>query len=544
MSTNYNFDFICFDTEDNSKELMQAGKSGFDKQITQIAAISAEGKKYYNKGDVAAFKTWVARQPEKYIYALNVQYDLGALFADELDKVDVVMVGGRTIRVNWGKKVFVDVFNIWPMSVKKLGEAFGIKKIETTNMAEDKEYVFRDVEIIREAMLFAWRLCDSFGLDHLPATLGGFCVKLWKHWGGVNCHDSSAISKEGYYGGRVELFKTVNDSPSVAWTDINSLYPFVMQNKFPDVLEDCGTKLKDYGMATVTISQPKDAIVTLPYRNAAGRILYPWGKFKGTWTIAELLYAESKGARIDKVWQVMGTDSYIIPYSTFVNRLYNMRLESKSEAERLFFKLLMNNLYGRLGTSGTIGRSVWQNERNKFDGVPYGEKVLVNYNLPLSDETNWCHAAYVTSYGRMDLNRYMHIIGAESLIYTDTDSTIFDCPSKVLPFATGDKLGDMKIENGGKFLAGVETFAPKMYRADNLFKAKGVPRHLAEAFIKKGHAEFDLPFKMREAIRYYDRGNKRKLAVWRQVQKFRREGYDRKKLIGNRFFPCKVHAID
>jgi hypothetical protein len=541
MSTNNAFNFICFDTEDNSKELMQSGQSGFDKQITQIAAMTAEGKKYYNKGDVAAFKQWVARQPEKYIYALNVQYDLGALFADELDKVDVVMVGGRTIRVNWGKKVFVDVFNIWPMSVKKLGEAFGIKKIETANMAEDKEYVFRDVEIIREAMLFAWQFCDSMGLDHLPATLGGLCVKLWKHWGGSNCHDSSAISKEGYYGGRVELFKTVNETPSVCWTDINSLYPFVMQQRFPDVLEDCGKKLMDYGMATVTISQPKDAIVTLPFRNSAGRILYPWGKFKGTWTIAELLYAESKGARIDKVWQVMGTNSYMIPYSTFVNKLYNMRLESKSEAERLFFKLLMNNLYGRLGTSGTIGRSVWQNDRNKFDGVPYGEKVLVNYNLPLSDETNWSHAAYVTSYGRIDLNRYMHLIGAESLIYTDTDSTIFDCPSKQPPFPIGSKLGEMKLEG---WQTSVETFAPKMYRADNLYKAKGVPRHLAEAFIKKGHAEFDLPFKMREAIRFYDRGNKRKLAVWRQVQKFRREGYDRKKLIGNRFFPCKVLSTE
>src|ERR1041384_6265304 len=98
---NYDYNFICFDTEDDSKELMQAGRSGFEKQITQIAAMTAEGKKYYNRGDVKEFKRWVMQQPQKYVYALNVQYDLGALFADELDTVDVVMVGGRTIRVNW-----------------------------------------------------------------------------------------------------------------------------------------------------------------------------------------------------------------------------------------------------------------------------------------------------------------------------------------------------------------------------------------------------------------------------------------------------------
>lgn len=562
-----NFNFLVFDTEDDSKELMQAGKSGFDKRVTQIAAITAEGKRYYNKGDIAAFKTWLIRQPEKFIYSLNIQYDLGNLFADELDKLDVVMVGGRTIRATWGKKVFVDVFNIWPMSVKKLGEAFGLKKLETDDMANDKEYVYRDCEIIRQAMLFAWRFVSGMGLSYLPATLGGLCVKLWKHWGGENVHDTSELSREALFGGRVELFRQHDLSGEIAWTDINSLYPFVMQNKFPGVLEACGTQLKDYGIATVTISQPETEIVTLPFRNASGRILYPWGKFKGTWTIAEINEAVANGATIDKVWEVMGTNDYIIPYSTFVNRNYNLRLESTSEAERLFYKLLMNNLYGRLGTSGVIGRSVWQNERNKFDGVPYGDKVLVNYSMPLSEETNWAHAAYVTAYGRIETGRYARKIGARAMIYMDTDSTIFDCPGlsrgrEAIPFATGSKLGEMKIEQRcgicqEKYVGetckthngfpvdhwqACETFAPKLYQVDNIWKAKGVPVKHAQKFIKTGHAEFDLPFKMREAIRFYDRQNSRKLSVWRNVSKFKRTPYDRKKLVDGQFFPCRVNA--
>ena len=76
--------FICFDTEDNSKELLQSGGSGFDKVVTQIAAITAEGKRYHNRGDVAKFLEWLQRQPEKYIYAHNLQYDIGNLFSDKL----------------------------------------------------------------------------------------------------------------------------------------------------------------------------------------------------------------------------------------------------------------------------------------------------------------------------------------------------------------------------------------------------------------------------------------------------------------------------
>lgn len=88
-----------------------------------------------------------------------------------------------------------------------------------------------------------------------------------------------------------------------------------------------------------------------------------------------------------------------------------------------------------------------------------------------------------------------------------------------------------------------QTFAPKMYSVGSEYKAKGVPKRLAQTFIETGRAEFDLPFKMREAIRFYDRKNIRKLSVWRTVSKEKRSDYDRKRLVGNRYFPCKVKLI-
>lgn len=534
------YPFICADTEDDSKEIMQSGGDPFKKRVTQIAAITAEGKRYYNKGDIKAFLRWITQQPEPFIYFHNVQYDLGNLFGKELDKLDCTLVGGRMIKAVWGKKTFLDSFNMWPMSVKAIGKAFHLEKIETHSMANDKEYVFRDVEIILKAMTFAWNIALLAGLKRLPNTFGTLGVKLWQAWGGSNCHDSLELSREALYGGRVELFKPHDETGKVAYTDINSLYPYVMQKDYPGPLEDCETNLAEHGIAHVTMSQPETDLPVLPLRGKDGRILYPWGKFSGVWTLPELREAEKRGARIIKVHQCYGTNEVSKPYKFFTDRLYKARLASESTAEKTFFKFIMNSLYGRLGTTGVIGRTVYQTDRNCNDGVPFGEKVLVSYSMPLSEETNWCHAAYVSGYGRLELLKYLTLIPGKDRIYCDTDSTIFDCASGKIPFPIGPELGKMKLEG---WQPGAEVFAPKLYHAGDTWKAKGVPQRLARQFIEQKLVHFDLPFKYREAVAFFDRKNSKRLSVWRTVEKRMITGYNRKKLVNGHFYPCKVNAV-
>lgn len=534
-----NMNFICFDTEDDSRELMIAGESGFDKRVTQIAAITGYGREFYNKGNAKDFLRWICKQPETTIYAHNLQYDLGNLFGDELDSLDCVLVGGRLIRARWNKKTFVDSFNIWPMSAAKLGSAFGLEKKEFDS--ESRDYVFRDVEIIRAAMLFAWEFCEQNGIPNCPATLGSLCVKLWKQWGGENSHDSTKLCREGYYGGRVELFKKRNETNRIAYTDINSLYPAMMLEKFPVTLEAQPTakEFPAYGMARVKIKIPKMPICPLPFRDETGRIFYGFGEITGVWTLAEISAALKRGCEIQKVFEVIGTNDFEIPYSDFVKKTYAKRLSAANPAEKMFFKLLMNNLYGRIGTGGKISRTIHQTEKNQDAGVCYGSRVLVEYNMPLEEHVNWCHAAYVTSYGRIRLMEFMEKIGAENLIYCDTDSTIFDCAGEI-PFPISDKLGEMKLES---WETDCETYSPKMYRTGEKFKAKGVPVRLAKTFIQTGAAQFDLPFRMRESINFFDRENARKLSVWRKVSKEIRGKYDRKKLSKNRYSPCDISGI-
>lgn len=601
--------FICGDTEDNSKELCELafcqsqgwkwGKakaycdklkltipdtlakryqwgdriSGFDKELTQTAAITAEGAKWYCPGKIGGekFLQWFDKRKETFCYFHNLQYDLGNLFGNKLDALDATLVGGRMIRAVWGKKVFVDSFNIWPMSAAKLGAAFQLEKLVTASMATDKDYIFRDVQIIRKAMLFAWKICEQENIPDLSSTLGGLCVKLWKGWGGENCHDSSEISRKGLYGGRVELFKKINEAKKVAWTDINSLYPSVMRGKFPAEMQDFGRKLPAYGVATVTVTVGKEIdFPVLPFRSPEGRIYYPVGKFTGTWTVAEINEAKRSGYKINRIHTAYGSNDYLIPYGPFVDKLYNLRLNCKSAAESLFYKLCMNNLYGRLGTTGVIGRTVYPGGKRQSESIPlpFGDKVLVSYAMPLSEETNWAHAAYVTAYGRLELLKFMRLVGRENMIYCDTDSCIFDCPTGIIPFQIGDKLGEMKLERMcqtcrknyaynknrpkdnccGKpvpsdYWDSCETFAPKMYKAGGKTKAKGVPQRLADTYIDKGEVSFDLPFKFREAARFYDRKNSKRLSVWRKVTKVNHAKYDKKILRNNKYSPCKITAV-
>ena len=123
--------FIVGDTEDDSAELLASGKSGFDKRVTQCAGITSDGERYHNRGDIEKYVQWLMTRDAKRIYFHNLQYDLGSLFGDVLHEFSLTMVGGRLIKAQWRGKTFVDSFNLFPVSVKSLGDAIGLKKLSS-----------------------------------------------------------------------------------------------------------------------------------------------------------------------------------------------------------------------------------------------------------------------------------------------------------------------------------------------------------------------------------------------------------------------------
>ncbi len=538
--------FIVFDTEDDSREVLEAGKPGHEKRVTQIAAITTHGEQYHNRGDREAFLEWVLDSGIKRVYAHNLQYDLGNLFADHLDMLNLTMVGGRVIKAGWRGITFVDSFNLFPMSVKSMGEAFGLRKLRFD--AEDREYVFRDCEIVLKALMYLLKVIRPYGLTELPNTLGGLCVRLWQAMGGENWNDASPLSREAIFGGRVELFSN-GGTGNIAWTDVNSLYPWAMTQKFPAVISE-QKDLTLYGVTRARVKVPEQEIAPLPYRVKwddgfdgvwPGAILFPCGNFDGVWTNAELVNAvDNHGVKIEKIYESWGSNHGEAYYADFVNDFYDKRLKSESDAEKLVYKLLMNNLYGQLGMSGIITTSTKGNEklfdeirRGEMDATAYGDNLLMDRAIPLPKHCNYTHASYVTAYGRLRLIEFMKKIPVKDLVYCDTDSLFFFNKGDKLPFHTGRSLGEMKFEGWGKK---VEVYAPKMYVFDDKAKAKGVPRRLAKKFIEEMSVEYDAPFRMREAIRFFDRGNTHKLSVWRKIKKQFRTNYRKKKLTASKHF--------
>lgn len=566
--------FGVLDTEDDSRELMAAGDSGFKKTVTQIAALRDDGRKFHNRGNRDLFLSWLLEQKAQGVrtwYAHNVQYDLGNLFWDMLDQVGLVLVGGRVIRATWKGITFLDSFNLFPTSAEKLGEALGLKKLAFD--AKSKKYVFRDCDIIRQAIFRLMETCEKYGVNKLPSTLGGLCVKLWQAMGGKNNPDWSQLAREAIYGGRVEIFSP-GGRGNLAWTDINSLYPWAMTLPFPGPLRPCKTMMK-YGITRCTVRVPAQWLAPLPYRVVEedkltgvmeAAIVFPCGEFTGTWTNHELFHAiKHHGVVITKIHETAGTNRAAKCYANFVLTFFAERLASSSEAFKLIYKLLMNNLYGQLGMGGTITRSVTatpellqQLRDGTRDGQLFGEALLTDVTIPLPDHVNYCHAAHVTSYGRTRLLDHLRAVGRENLVYCDTDSCFFFAqPEAALPFKTGPELGDMKLEGFGRR---IDVLAPKTYRLVTLkktkagrrwtweAKAKGVPKKHALRFLRAGWVEYEAPFKIREAINFYDRkvmtetadgrpvygevpgGNARRLSVWRVVRKEFRSKYHKKRL--------------
>lgn len=600
--------FVAADTEDNSEWLARTKRDLFDKKITQICALThgLSGERFYNTGDAKEFLIWLAQLADKdteplRCYFHNLQYDLGNLFGESLDELDIKLVKGRFISARWKNILFLDSFNIWSMALKKLGKAIGLEKLKFS--AKSKKYVTRDTEIVLLSIKKAHEFARSYGVHALPSTLGGLGVAIWKELGGTNIQIPDKRARTAYIGARTELFargfvtydfvskkdkrffkKVISDEmqlekgDEIIYSDINSLYPYCMTLLYPDDYYDISHRCEErwrgvlkqsplWGVAEVTIEVPEMPITPLPVRAEDGSIYFPFGELTGYWTIAEIDSAVKAGAHVTKISWAMGSETASACYKVFVYDVYDKRKAETDPGKSLFYKLLMNTLYGQLGMDGIISRSLILNKfiaRDKKgkpllspdgkiyltkEGVPYGTKLLCDIEMPLPEHVNYVHVAHVTSYGRLTLLDFIRKIDHKDLIYCDTDSLIFvKRKGKPLPFQFSNELGEMKLV---KRLKAVFSFGQKLYAVcdeeGNIeWKAKGIPVKKAKKFITTGKAQFVIPYKLRESIACFDDAMEEldkktlaRLSIWHSVLKKRQKEYWKKEIVGNYYWPKK-----
>ena len=284
------------------------------------------------------------------------------------------------------------------------------------------------------------------------------------------------LIREAYYGGRTEVFHigtSFSSTTPLRCYDVNSMYVWALSQPLPcdhvkDTHKQCwsdGEGFVECEVDTSGCSGYSRNYPILPYRHE-GKLLFPLGRFRGTWATPELRLALQHGYRLTwigrAIWFRLST-----VFKSYVETLYRLRDKGLPEYDptlSAIAKVLGNATYGKFGTN---------REREKIHLAPNVQEILDKrmrplqgpFNLPVYIEDCQSEASYilphlaawVTSLARVRLLNYIYQCYPWRVFYCDTDSVF---TTATLP--TGKALGEMKAEY--EDIESAAFVAPKVYR--------------------------------------------------------------------------------
>lgn len=408
--------------------------------------------------------------------------------------------------------VFLDNGNYFKSSLRELGAQVGLEKLEvdfsTCTEEELSIYCKRDVEIL----LHTWRKWLSF---HEENDLGcfGFTVaaqafntfrhRFMEH--PIMIHDRTwayRLEREAYFGGRVECFfiGQVPESP-IYVLDINSMYPSVMLgNLFPVRLRGRDRQpsllaLSQYLREYLVIAQVliRTPVPAYPMR-LNGKLVFPVGEFRTTLATPELAYALSQG-HILRVGEVVLYEGAPI-FTSFVTFFWQARARAKAQGDKagsLFYKILMNSLYGKFGQKEERwtplpvedhGPPRYWKEYDLEEGRWVSYRAFAGRVEVSREEEEAYHsfpaiAAHVTSYARMYLWHLFLLAGRENVYYCDTDSLFVNREGyeSLSEMIDPSRMGLLSLK---EVCSSLVIYGPKSYRAGDKLTLKGIRKDAQE----------------------------------------------------------------
>lgn len=537
---------VAVDTEDDSEgNVLLCAATWFDEWDRVQSFVCRTPKEMVE---------WMEAQPESLFVCHNLEYDLVNLYRDrEWRGLRDLTYTARLIkaRMEGSNSWFLDSYNFFPFSLKKMGEVIGLAKLAMD--VNDPAYVTRDAEIVLRWFTDFQKRCHSAIGINITATIGGLAMKAWRTNFLTQSYEqfNDRVALDAYYGGRCEIYHKGKVKGPIRVADVNSMYPYVMTKLFPDpaTMKPSSWRETEYGVGRFVIHVPEDTHVpVLPVR-IEDRLHFPTGWVEGTWTYHEVRRAVEKGARVAKEWDSWGTDVSCRPFDKYVKTYYECRLNSSDEAEKTFWKLLLNNLYGRLGQ---------HNDRIEVTTRPMSRKAMLKteavllrktgrfyvYRLPLvepPETTNYLWAAYITSYARLHLEGLLQSVWEQgfTLCYCDTDSVMYQGKGELRAKLDLDetRLGALKEEtfDSGEFLISKGYVLTQEGKAPKVAcKGVNLPRELDKAlwgteanpqiaFLYAGSATVKKPVRLRQSLVTGQKAN-----VWKEHTKMNQTVYDRR----------------
>lgn len=304
--------------------------------------------------------------------------------------------------------------------------------------------------------------------------------------------------RDGYFGGMNDIYIPEFRVNGVTGTntefkvyDVNSLYPYIMKQKLfqgtPMVFRYGCPPLKHInGYVLATVNVPKDIqYPVLIKRDPVRGLIQPTGEWEGIFNTDELKYAILLGVEvknIEKAWSFAG---YSHNFTEYVNDLYELKNNAEDDADRHFYKLMLNSLYGLLGYRGdnkallitpsdsldTDEKALSLFQNNLIDSIDnYDDMSMITYydnnphDLP-KYFSNVAIAAQITSLARVFMHKTvmkLHNLGV-NVYYMDTDSIMVDRVLDNSVLGSPDMLGSFKDVYPDKKITDALFLAPKLY---------------------------------------------------------------------------------
>ena len=351
------------------------------------------------------------------------------------------------------------------------------------------EYVHRDTETLLLVLEKALKLIRDrvAKIDTLGVTIGSTALKVFRTIGidkPISIPTDNRVKsflRKAYKGGRVEVFR-YGYYPRINVYDVNSLYPYIMKTcKVP--ISSRGFWTDKYipdtcGAYEIEFYQSRKDIP--PVFMIDGDGVYEGRGYYFAPEIRTLLKYDPL-ATINVIRGYCFIDSATL-FASFVDRLYNLRLEDRDGPVSLLAKYLLNSCYGKFGQHSEketveYGLGTEDIEAMVSKGIPVRPISIDSgvFGVTRSLECSFEHvgiAGTITAEARAYLYGTMAQLPRASIVYCDTDSihTIASIDNGLV----GEKLGQYKQEFGGE---GVYV-AKKVYALrcgrDQKIRCKGV----------------------------------------------------------------------
>ncbi len=477
--------FLSFDTE----------TEGLGGKLLMITACDLN-KTHVFAGDsmLDDFMALVASMPYPAIwYAHHAQYDWRYILPWIIEHAINCQISMRTetdiyqiaLELDGNKIVMRDSLALFPAKLSELAQTFcpelpkgeiDIAHFDPCN-PEHVEYAKRDAEILRRAMpRVDMLLRHHFGIG-AGHTSAGTALNAWQatipqgtYYDPTEYGPREDFIRSAYYGGLVFLTRndlTENHGEIAAETyDINSCYPHVMETfgvPYGRAIQTDDYETGEMGIYRARVKAPDNLVIPiLPSRNERGHMQWVRGSFETVVTSAELIFAAQHGYIIEDILEGVAFEQTVFPFNAFIARCKELRKTYKGQPQEKLAKLMQNSLFGKFGSRRERMRIFHPEKDGDIIGAsPVDAQDYFWMRKEFEDNLRalpqW--AVFITAHARLKLLQQIYTLGADRVIYGDTDS-ITCLAGHRASFDVGDDYGQFKLER--QWLS-FRAIAPKVY---------------------------------------------------------------------------------